>query len=404
MPSLVRDCFLAAFLSFSGPQTSRALLPIVRNAHTPKRIVAKESLLFAGAWSRRTRCSSSLALFPQWPRVSSRGLPFGQRFFPSPSLQFMEPLTCQFFTTASRNCNEHESSGTQSHLSNKGKGKNSSQRQKQRKKKESQQEGKQKLTRKDKITKLDYENFQIEEETRAWVKRVVVGLNLCPFAAPTLAKQQVYITVVRGVELEEILRQVLVQALVFAEEDLPGTALIVCPDLFPTDFDAYLDVVNMITEGLLEEYYLVGEVQVVPFHPLFVFGDGDGDDNEDEEVLESISGSNQQHQEDNQNNKIEFWTNRSPYPMFHVLKEQDVSHAIDLMKGDTDRVWQRNVQLLQKLEQESSTPKALQTYLTSGQDDEHQTLRPLIKRVLAELAEEFPLLARPIVDKEETKE
>ena len=239
-------------------------------------------------------------------------------------------------------------------------------------------------------SEVECDNTYIEEETRDWVKRVVVGLNLCPFAAKPLADEQLYVTVVRGHNLEEILEQILVQSLVFTEDDLPGTALLVCPDLVPHDFNEYLNVLTMVVDGLLEDHDLVGRVQVVPFHPEFIFaGDDDGD-----------------------NSKLEYWTNRSPYPMFHILKEDDVSHAIDLVRGDTDKVWQRNIHLLQRMEtlaEEDSLDgqtlsgndndnkrDALETYLRNGRDSEGGAAMSIVKQALEETSKEFPLLQRPI--------
>lgn len=257
----------------------------------------------------------------------------------------------------------------------------------------------------------DNENAHMEEVTRAWVKRVVVGLNLCPFAAKPLNDEQLYISVVRGDNLEELLRQILAQSLILvgddndedAEEPLPGTALLVCPDLVPHDFDEYLNVLTMVVDGLLEDYGLVGKVQVVPFHPQFVFADGDG----------FADGG------DSSSSKMEYWTNRSPYPMFHILKEDDVSHAIELVKGDTDKIWQRNVHLLQRMEElaaandsnndndekpssdnnnnnNSSLRTALESYLRSGTDDKEGTATALVQQALDETSVEFPMLKRPI--------
>ena len=175
------------------------------------------------------------------------------------------------------------------------------------------------------LSQIDQDNLRIEEETRSWVKRVVVGLNLCPFAAKPVADHQLYVHIVRGHEVDNILQLALAQAMVLAGTDdddssMPGTALIVCPDLAPDDFRGeYLDVHNMIVEGVLPDNHLEGKIQVVPFHPQFVFEHNDDSDND--------------------NDKMEYWTNRSPYPMFHILKEDDVSHAVQIMKGDTDRVW-----------------------------------------------------------------
>ncbi|CAB9507087.1 expressed unknown protein [Seminavis robusta] len=256
------------------------------------------------------------------------------------------------------------------------------------------------------IQDIDIDN-EMEEQTRAWVKRVVVGMNLCPFAAKPLADHQLYISVVpESSDIDTVLQHVLAQSLAFLTDDtkedpIPGTALLVCPDLFPTDFDSFLDVLSMIVDGLLEDHDLTGKIQIVPFHPLFVF-----------------ANENIQDKSEDDPDKMEYYTNRSPYPMFHVLKEDDVSRAVEIMKGDTDRVWQRNIHLLQSMgkkcreqegEQSSSTQQTttttqvlLQNYLQTGADDEKKSMTALAQQALEDTAKEFPLLSKPINNSTET--
>eukprot|EP00797_Seminavis_robusta_P019353 Sro292_g109660.1 Protein of unknown function (DUF1415) (106) ;mRNA; r:55732-56049 len=104
--------------------------------------------------------------------------------------------------------------------------------------------------------------------------------------------------------------------------------------------------------------------------------------------------------------------------MFHVLKEDDVSRAVEIMKGDTDRVWQRNIHLLQSMgkkcreqegEQSSSTQQTttttqvlLQNYLQTGADDEKKSMTALAQQALEDTAKEFPLLSKPINNSTET--
>ena len=239
---------------------------------------------------------------------------------------------------------------------------------------------------------LELETELVEGETRAWVNRVVIGMNLCPFAAKPVIDKQLYVSVIWGDDLEEILKEILAQSLVFLEDNVPGTALLVCPDLVPNDFNEYLNVLTMVVDGLLEDHELTGRVQVVPFHPEFIFaGDNDDDDN-------------------NNNNKMEYWTNRSPYPMFHILKEDDVSHAIDLVKGNTDKVWQRNVHLLQRIEalakedfvdnegcnisSKANKIDVLQAYLRTGEECKRGTAMSIINQALEETSIEFPLIQK----------
>lgn len=256
---------------------------------------------------------------------------------------------------------------------------------------------KKKSKKKDKAKKIDtgpsdtdLEIAQMEEDTQEWVERVVVGMNLCPFAAKPLANHQLYIVTVRGDDEDAILREILAQAQVFTAEGggMPGTALVVCPELHPNDFYQFLDVLNMIVDGLFEDYDLTGKVQVVPFHPRFVFAGGEED------------GSNDDNQQDN---KMEYYTNRSPYPMFHILKEDDVSRAVEVMNGDTDRVWQRNVHFLQRLEDatDGDARSQLQSYLMKGTGE--SCIKDIVQESLSSTAREFPMLEKAISnDSDET--
>jgi hypothetical protein len=103
------------------------------------------------------------------------------------------------------------------------------------------------------------------------------------------------------------------------------TALMIVPDLFPSNFLSFLEVYNMIQDGVLVDNDLTQSIQVAPFHPDFEFeGAGENIDN---------------------------FTNRSPYPIFHILREEEVSVAVDALHGDSEKVWKRNIQLLEELEE-----------------------------------------------------
>jgi uncharacterized protein len=193
------------------------------------------------------------------------------------------------------------------------------------------------------------EHLEIEQRTRDWVEHVVIGLNLCPFAErpwirtklqqsvaiegvpnKTLGKIDPFrIEIVRGNDLETILAAILAELWLRKEGscDEGGTSLVVCPECYPDDFRSYLDVVQAVEEDLLERWDLTDDLQVAPFHPRFQFA-GTDDARDDE-------ASN--------------WTNRSPYPTFHILRQDQVSQAVDRLEGDASRVWQRNVNLLTEL-------------------------------------------------------
>lgn len=155
-----------------------------------------------------------------------------------------------------------------------------------------------------------------------WLQCSVIGLNLCPFAEKALIRKRLTMEVVHGSDQVNILARVLSECLV--RQKRKGTSLIICPDLYPSNFLAFLEVYNMVQDGVLVDYNLNSHLQVAPFHPYFEFeGSGDG---------------------------IENYTNRSPFPIFHILREEEVSIAVNSMSGDASKVWKRNIRLLEELE------------------------------------------------------
>ena len=169
------------------------------------------------------------------------------------------------------------------------------------------------------------ENEQIKETTMNWIRKVVIGLNLCPFAEKPLRQNQLKVSVVRGNDDEDVAAAVVYELISRSDEKNDGTTVVVAPDFYPNDFERYMDLVQYIEDDVMEEHDLHGIVQIAPFHPQFTFaGSGDGVDN---------------------------YTNRSPYPIFHILRENEVELAVDKLGGDSSKVWQRNVDLLTGMEE-----------------------------------------------------
>lgn len=100
------------------------------------------------------------------------------------------------------------------------------------------------------------ENSQIEAEVKQWLDNVVVGLNLCPFAERPMREKNLRIFTVRGNDDEKLLSSILI--VLILQESSPGTSIIICPECYPDDFQSYLDVVNMIEQGLLVDNDLTG--------------------------------------------------------------------------------------------------------------------------------------------------
>lgn len=164
------------------------------------------------------------------------------------------------------------------------------------------------------------------QETRAWLEKAVIGLNLCPFAKPVHVAGRIRYAVSRADTSEALLADLLVelQTLAAADPEEIETTLLIHPRVF-SDFLDYNDFLG-VADAALEELDLVGEIQVASFHPRYQF-EGTGPDD------------------------IENYTNRSPYPILHLLRESSVDQAVAAFP-DTDRIYETNIETLQKLGRE----------------------------------------------------
>jgi uncharacterized protein len=205
----------------------------------------------------------------------------------------------------------------------------------------------------------------IRRRTNQWVQKVVIGLNLCPFADLPFRQKKLKIDVFYGKDQDRIVMHVMSELIDRCR--LPGTTIVVCPDFYPKDFLKYLETVGLIEDLLMEDDSLVGTVQIAPFHPLFQFegSDVDGFDN---------------------------FTNRSPYPIFHVLREDEVTNAVDQLDGDAGKVWRRNIALLDSMESEMGKDAFEQ--VMRGEVDEGSELaektREALRRFRVQLGSQKP--------------
>lgn len=165
---------------------------------------------------------------------------------------------------------------------------------------------------------------QVLADTRHWIEKAVIGLNLCPFARAVYVKNQVRIVVSRARHLDALLDEL--DAELTLLKDTPAdeidTTLLVHPSLFP-DFFVFNDFLNVV-DDVVAEHELEGVIQIASFHPQFQFEGVDADD---------ISNA----------------TNRSPYPTLHLLREDSVERAIESDAGDAEKIVERNIATLREL-------------------------------------------------------
>eukprot|EP00539_Tryblionella_compressa_P000142 CAMPEP_0178745028 /NCGR_PEP_ID=MMETSP0744-20121128/7083_1 /TAXON_ID=913974 /ORGANISM="Nitzschia punctata, Strain CCMP561" /LENGTH=271 /DNA_ID=CAMNT_0020398197 /DNA_START=478 /DNA_END=1293 /DNA_ORIENTATION=+ len=232
------------------------------------------------------------------------------------------------------------------------------------------------------------DEYEIVQNTLDWLQGVVMGLNLCPFAMPSYLQDQIHIRVQRGGNPTDYLAVVLEETwnLVLSKQKNGGTTLVVCPDLFPEDFVEFVGIHNVFQEGVLVDQELTEQIQVAPFHPKFVFAN-DVDDEYDEDSHDDDADD-----DDDDNVAIDNYTNRSPYPIFHILREEEVSKAVEILEGDASKVWRRNVDLLNALEQEFEDEqeflrsvilkgKLQQHECSNGNEDGHESIQDYKRRI-----------------------
>ena len=140
------------------------------------------------------------------------------------------------------------------------------------------------------------------EKTRQWLEAVVVGLNFCPFAKRELRRNAVRFAVNGSGDIGDALQQLIVECGILDAQPEIETTLLILPESY-TEFLDYLDLVGM-AEDLLAEQGYEGVYQVASFHPDYCFADAEAED-----------AAN--------------YTNRSPFPMLHLLREASLDNAID---------------------------------------------------------------------------
>ena len=160
-------------------------------------------------------------------------------------------------------------------------------------------------------------------ESQRWLERAVIGLNLCPFAKSVHAKGQVRWVLSDAITPEALLEQLGAELLHLRDTpaDETDTTLIVHPQVL-TDFLDYNDFLDT-AEALVESLALDGVLQVASFHPHYQFAGSAPDD-------------------------VENFTNRSPYPTLHLLREDSVSRAVTAFP-DPEVIVERNVETLRAL-------------------------------------------------------
>ncbi|WP_041759044.1 DUF1415 domain-containing protein [Paraburkholderia phytofirmans] len=159
--------------------------------------------------------------------------------------------------------------------------------------------------------------------TRYWLTEAVIGLNLCPFAKAVHVKEQIRYAVSDAVDMEGVLTdlETELQTLVAADPDAVDTTLLIVPQALG-DFLDYNDCL-FFAERMLKQLRLEGVVQIASFHPFYQFEGSEPDD-------------------------IENYTNRAPYPILHLLREDSIERAVQAFP-DAEEIYERNQETLRRI-------------------------------------------------------
>lgn len=143
---------------------------------------------------------------------------------------------------------------------------------------------------------------EVVRRTRTWLERMVIGLDLCPFARGPYEQGTVRITVSEAGSLEDLMVDLAMEAerLAGADAAVLETTLLVHPHSL-TSFADFNDALELV-DAVLADRDLEGVIQVVAFHPELVFADTDPD-------------------------AVDNFANRSPYPLLHLLRVDTVQRA-----------------------------------------------------------------------------
>lgn len=161
------------------------------------------------------------------------------------------------------------------------------------------------------------------QQTQQWLEKAVIGLNLCPFAKAPYVKNKVRIKVSFAQHLDGFLQDLddELQWLLRTPADECETTLLITPILF-TDFLVFNDMLDNAEQAVLDNQ-AEGILQIAPFHPYFQF---------EGTLLEDISN----------------YTNRSPYPTLHLIREDSITKAANAFP-DASAIFERNIQLLENM-------------------------------------------------------
>lgn len=160
-------------------------------------------------------------------------------------------------------------------------------------------------------------------KTKEWLEKAVIGLNLCPFARAAYIKNQIRFVVSTATDTDGLLIDLIAEMkhLARTEASVTDTTVLIHPEVLKDflDYNEFLEV----ADATVIELGLEGTLQVASFHPQYQFAGTLADD-------------------------ISNYTNRSPYPILHLLREESISNAVDTYPN-AEGIPDKNIETMNKL-------------------------------------------------------
>jgi hypothetical protein len=162
---------------------------------------------------------------------------------------------------------------------------------------------------------------EVEITVKHWLQEIVIGLNLCPFAKAPLLKNAIHFYISDAHNEEDVVYDLLQECERLDQNSNIETTLMIYPEMFES-FIEYNNFLS-IAERVLKQNQWDGIYQIASFHPHYQFSDTDPEDPEN-------------------------LTNRAPYPILHLLREDALSKAIEGYKN-TEEIPEHNIKTINSL-------------------------------------------------------
>jgi len=157
---------------------------------------------------------------------------------------------------------------------------------------------------------------QVKKQTETWITSFIVGYNICPFAQRVVENNRIHYEVIDSINSEQCLHVVVNEFQRLDSQPEIETSFIIIPN-YLSEFEDYLDFLAIAETFLIEQNY-AGIYQIASFHPKYCF-----------EGQETTDPAN--------------YTNRSPYPMLHLIREASLEKALQSYP-QPEKIPQRNIQ------------------------------------------------------------